>query len=65
MITHCNWQTKTYSNIQDYLPSANPLKILMTSGASCPDAIVEQVIRKLAAFYDVEDKVDEFIQLYS
>lgn len=65
MITHCNWQTKTYSTIQDYLPSANPLKILMTSGASCPDAIVEQVIRKLAAFYDVEDKVDEFIQLYS
>jgi 4-hydroxy-3-methylbut-2-enyl diphosphate reductase len=65
MITHCNWQTKTYSTIQDYLPSANPLKILMTSGASCPDAIVEQVIRKLAAFYNVEDKVDEFIQLYS
>lgn len=64
-ITHCNWQTKSYSNIDDYLPSAKPLRILMTSGASCPDAIVEQVIRKLASFYQVEDKVEKFIQLYS
>ncbi len=64
-ITHCNWQTKTYSEIEHYLPNKTPLKILMTSGASCPDAIVEQVIRKLAVFYGVEDKVAEFIQLYS
>ena len=31
----------------------------MTSGASCPDAIVEEVIRKLVSFFEVEKGVDE------
>lgn len=31
----------------DYLPAKRPLRILMTSGASCPDALVEQVIERV------------------
>ena len=53
-----NWQTKELAIISNYLTSLSPLKILITSGASCPDAIVETVIRKLAGFYGVEEKVD-------
>lgn len=34
-----------------YLPQKTPVKILLTSGASCPDALVEGVISKLAGFY--------------
>ncbi len=60
-ILHCNWQTKELSTINHYLPDANPLRILITSGASCPDAIVEQVIRKIAAFYESEEKIDYYI----
>jgi 4-hydroxy-3-methylbut-2-enyl diphosphate reductase len=41
-----------------YLPATRPVKVLITSGASCPDALVEAVIRKLASFYNAEDKVD-------
>ncbi|KYP14676.1 4-hydroxy-3-methylbut-2-enyl diphosphate reductase [Flavihumibacter sp. CACIAM 22H1] len=33
--------------IRNYLPEKSPLKILLTSGASCPDAVVEQVINRL------------------
>ncbi len=33
--------------ISNYLPEKSPLKILLTSGASCPDAVVEQVINRL------------------
>jgi len=33
-----------------YLPDKNPLRILITSGASCPDAIVESIINKLCFF---------------
>jgi 4-hydroxy-3-methylbut-2-enyl diphosphate reductase len=53
-----NWQTKALSHVADYLPVKIPLKILMTSGASCPDAVVETVIRKLAGFYGVDEKID-------
>ncbi len=52
-----NWQTKELTTITDYLPKQEPLKILITSGASCPDAVVEKVIRKLAEFYGVEGVV--------
>lgn len=31
----------------DYLPTQRPLRVLMTSGASCPDALVEQVIERV------------------
>ncbi|MES2330439.1 MAG: 4-hydroxy-3-methylbut-2-enyl diphosphate reductase [Bacteroidota bacterium] len=55
-----NWQTKELSVKTGFLPAKTPLKILITSGASCPDAVVEDVIRKLAGFYGVEEKVDGF-----
>jgi 4-hydroxy-3-methylbut-2-enyl diphosphate reductase len=59
-----NWQTKELSIKENYLPHKSPLKILITSGASCPDAVVENVIRKLAGFYDVEEKVDAFMKTF-
>jgi 4-hydroxy-3-methylbut-2-enyl diphosphate reductase len=58
-ILHCNWRTKEEILTNSFLPNKNPVKILITSGASCPDAIVEEVIRKLVSFYDVEQSVDE------
>jgi 4-hydroxy-3-methylbut-2-enyl diphosphate reductase len=54
-----NWRTKELSVKADYLPSKSPLRVLITSGASCPDAVVEKVIRKLAGFYGVEHKLEE------
>lgn len=43
-----------------FLPEKDgPLTILLTSGASCPDAIVEGVIRKLLSFYGLEEQIDE------
>jgi 4-hydroxy-3-methylbut-2-enyl diphosphate reductase len=61
-LIHCNWTTKELSEINNYLPQTTPIKILITSGASCPDAIVETVIRKLAGFYGAEQAVDRFIE---
>ncbi len=31
-----------------YLPERTPLRVMITSGASCPDALVERVIQRLA-----------------
>ncbi|GAC1438525.1 MAG: 4-hydroxy-3-methylbut-2-enyl diphosphate reductase [Sediminibacterium sp.] len=46
-----NWRTKEQHTVSNYLPLQSPVHILMTSGASCPDAVVESVIIKLAGFY--------------
>ena len=56
-----NWRTKEQAMVDHYLPDQNPVRILMTSGASCPDAVVESVIRKLASFYDAEEQLSEYI----
>ncbi|HMK17596.1 MAG TPA: 4-hydroxy-3-methylbut-2-enyl diphosphate reductase [Chitinophagaceae bacterium] len=50
-ILHYNFHTKEEILTADYLPNKKPVKILITSGASCPDALVEGVIKKIAAFF--------------
>lgn len=46
---------------RDYLPDKNPVEILITSGASCPDATVEAVIRKVISFYENAKDVDTVV----
>jgi 4-hydroxy-3-methylbut-2-en-1-yl diphosphate reductase len=48
LISHFNMHTHTELTTENYLPAANPLKVMITSGASCPDALVERVIERLA-----------------
>ena len=63
-ILHYNFHTKEELLTTGYLPEKEPVKILITSGASCPDAIVEGVITRLVSFYNapktVEDLIDKF-----
>jgi 4-hydroxy-3-methylbut-2-enyl diphosphate reductase len=51
-ILHYNFHTKEEILTADYLPEKDPMKILITSGASCPDALVEGVINKLSGFFE-------------
>jgi 4-hydroxy-3-methylbut-2-enyl diphosphate reductase len=46
-IMHYDMHEHTEKITSDYLPSKRPLHILLTSGASCPDALVEGVIERL------------------
>jgi 4-hydroxy-3-methylbut-2-enyl diphosphate reductase len=63
-IIKTNWNDKSEEIIQNYLPAKNTVTILMTSGASCPDTVVESVIRKIAGYYKVEDALEEVIQFW-
>ncbi|MDB5246591.1 MAG: 4-hydroxy-3-methylbut-2-enyl diphosphate reductase [Segetibacter sp.] len=58
-ILHHNFHTKQDLHTVNYLPVTQPARVLITSGASCPDAVVEAVIRKLVSFYKVDRSVDE------
>jgi 4-hydroxy-3-methylbut-2-enyl diphosphate reductase len=57
-IQQTNWKNKEAQIIPNYLPNKKEVSILMTSGASCPDAVVEAVIRKIAGFYNVESQLE-------
>jgi 4-hydroxy-3-methylbut-2-en-1-yl diphosphate reductase len=56
-ILHHNFHIKEELFTNNFLPEKNPVKILITSGASCPDALVEGVISELAGIYGVENKI--------
>jgi 4-hydroxy-3-methylbut-2-enyl diphosphate reductase len=67
-ILHYNFHKKIEEQTTDWLPphnSTNPTRILITSGASCPDALVEAVIRKLASFFGEEGQLDELVSKWS
>ncbi len=50
-ILHYNFHSGQELVTQDYLPGKSPLSVLITSGASCPDAVVEAVMRRLISFF--------------
>lgn len=62
-ILHYNFHTKQELHTVNYLPQQIPNRILITSGASCPDAVVEGIIRKLLSFYEIKLTVEEMIDL--
>lgn len=47
-ILHFNMHEGKEIITNNFLPDKLPVKILMTSGASCPDALVEKIIEKIA-----------------
>ena len=61
-IEHYDIHKKLQLNSYDYLPAKRPIKILLTSGASCPDALVEGVIDRLVSFFYADKQVDEMIK---
>lgn len=47
-IRHFDMHAHAEKVTSGYMPSASPLRVMITSGASCPDALVDRVIRRLA-----------------
>jgi 4-hydroxy-3-methylbut-2-enyl diphosphate reductase len=58
LIAHFDWRQHTEEMTTDFIPQKENLKIMVTSGASCPDALVERVIERLAELtanpFDIE-----------
>lgn len=61
-IIHFNFHTKEEVTSKNFIPATQPVKILLTSGASCPDSIVEAVIDKIISFYNVQNTTKNIIE---
>jgi 4-hydroxy-3-methylbut-2-enyl diphosphate reductase len=60
-ILHYDFHEKREQNTTNWLPKDNPARILLTSGASCPDILVEAVIRRIAAFYGADSRIPDLV----
>lgn len=63
-ILHYNFHAKEEMLTSDFLPKHTPVRILITSGASCPDAIVEAVIEKILSYYNKEKELADITTEY-
>ncbi len=61
-INHFDYPNKKHLSTNSYLPDKKPLKIIITSGASCPDSIVDAVIHKLNSFFKGVNAVETVLK---
>lgn len=63
-IRHFNIHTHEIEETDDWLPDDRPLDIVLTAGASCPDALLDEVVVKLLDWFpgarSIEDVVRDF-----
>ncbi len=63
-ISHFDFHTHKEIETENYLPEKEVVDIILTSGASCPDAVVEAVLRKIHSFFPTAADVDETVEIF-
>ncbi len=62
-IRHLNYHTGEVSESVNWFPiGKEKVDILITAGASCPDALVDQVLKKIACLTNLSEKVSSGIE---
>jgi len=62
LISHFDIHSKEEKTSKNFLPEKEPVKIVLTSGASCPDAYVDEVLSKILSFYKNTRSVEKIIE---
>jgi len=63
-IRHLDLHKNEVKISHNWIPSKEPVTILLSAGASCPDSLVDKVIQKLAQIFSVEDKLENALEPY-
>ncbi len=61
-VRHWDFHRRLELTTEGYLPDRRPAVIAMTSGASCPDAVVEGIVVKLLSFFQGVRPVEEVLR---
>ncbi|CAG5009769.1 4-hydroxy-3-methylbut-2-enyl diphosphate reductase [Dyadobacter sp. CECT 9275] len=59
LIRHFDLHNKQEVVTENYLPQTTPVRIMLTCGASCPDAVVEGILVRLLSFFEEAKTVEE------
>ena len=60
-IYHFDYPNKSKMVTRDFLPAKDPVKIVLTSGASCPDTLVDRVMLRLLEFFPGARSVESLL----
>jgi len=67
-IRHLDIHTKTVRQSVDWLPmthsDGSPVDIVLTAGASCPDALLDDVLRKIVSWFPKAQPIDAVVAPY-
>lgn len=67
-IKHFDIHSHQEKETHNFIPSKEKVDIILTSGASCPDAVVEAVLRKIHSYFpnakNLDEVVNEFISAF-
>ena len=60
-IRHFDWHTKSEKTSTNWLPTnlGRPLNILLTAGASCPDALLDEVVQRVLRWFPGAHRVED------
>lgn len=61
-IHHFDYPKKERCVTKNFLPDLKQVKIVLTSGASCPDTLVDRVLTKILSYYPGSKSVEEILQ---
>jgi 4-hydroxy-3-methylbut-2-en-1-yl diphosphate reductase len=59
VITHFDLKSKSEKETINYIPQKESVCILLTCGASCPDAVMEGIIEKIVSFFPESKSIEE------
>jgi 4-hydroxy-3-methylbut-2-en-1-yl diphosphate reductase len=62
LIRHYNFHKHIKLQTGNFIPRKEKVKIILTSGASCPDSVVEEVMNKILSFFENIKKIEEVLQ---
>ncbi|HET6989747.1 MAG TPA: 4-hydroxy-3-methylbut-2-enyl diphosphate reductase, partial [Bacteroidia bacterium] len=62
-IRHFDLNTHEVKETENWLPAKKPLNIILTSGASCPDSVVDRVLQKVLGMFENAKKVEQVLMM--
>ncbi|SEJ68241.1 4-hydroxy-3-methylbut-2-enyl diphosphate reductase [Dyadobacter sp. SG02] len=64
LIRHFDLHKKEEIVTENYIPEKTPVRIMLTCGASCPDAVVEGILLRLLSFFEGAKPIEEVMEAF-